>query len=81
MTSAGTRNRSVSANYHVAKLSRGTALSSIDLPVEDNSGSNTLRDQHQNEISRVTNLRPAKPELSEGNRISVVINGHRQTHR
>src|SRR5207253_8907250 len=77
----GARNGRVCADNHVSELSGRAALAAIDLTVKNNSGTNTLGNQNQNEVTRVAYLRPAKPEFSQGYRVSIIINDHGQTGR
>src|SRR2546423_7295957 len=71
----------VCADNHVAELSGRAALAAIDLTVKNNSGTDALRNENQNEITRVAHLRSTEPKFSQGYRVSIIINDHRQTGR
>ena len=57
----------------MSKLTRGAALSAIDLSIKNDSGADTFRNEHEYEISRVIDLGPAKPEFGKCNCIGVVV--------
>src|SRR6185503_9292722 len=80
ITATRTRHGRTSPDHHVSKLARRSALATIYLTIEDDPGADTFRDQHQDEISRVVDLGPAKPKFRQCNGIRVVVDHNRQTN-
>ena len=75
-TSRSTRDRSSLSNRHVTKLTCRARHSLIHLPIENDSRADSFFNQHEHKVTHVTNLGPAKPQLSEGRGIRVVVDGY-----
>jgi hypothetical protein len=68
-------------NYHVAKLARCATLSTVNLAIENDSGTHAFGNQNQNEIPRVVYLRPAKPKLGKGDSVGIIVYNYWQRDR
>src|SRR5438876_3788053 len=80
-TAGGARDRRPLANYHVTKLAGGASLTAIDLSVKNDASTDTLFDQHHDEIPYLADLGATEPKLCQGGSVGVVINCYRQSKR
>src|SRR5260370_21222507 len=72
--STGAGNGRFGSYNHVTEFSGRASLATINLAIDDYSGTDTLAHQNQNEIASVSHFRPPKPEICQGNGIRVVVN-------
>src|SRR5437868_13158804 len=65
----------------MTKFPSRAAYTTIDLAIKNDSGAYSISNQHENEITRVSNLRPTKPKFGKGYGICIIVDGHGQTGR
>ena len=73
MTARCASHRRALSDCHVSEFTGSAILTAIDLTVENDPGTNTTLDEHENEITNLSNLWSTNPQLcaSRGGRVVV----------